>query len=483
MSALDQAFIKAYAKDPATGNTLPQARSHSAAAHPAAGANPSKAAAAVPVEQWYADGAWYRVEQPAAGDVAVVVPPPHAVFPKRAGNAAREPSRATHVSAEAAPQIIVEEDPPPAERAATGQTETPAFIDPQVLNTSSEFVLPPRLEVVVVATYNGAPDASGKIECAIEPRKILRVDPPSAAVPQPHLAVAAAAVKETFATTEALAKNEQAADRKHSASHESIEKSPPSAVQAAAPSAASERPQGPAADKQNTFRPVWEVERFQWPQACEDLLSVHREYFEHAGQQLLAAARGGRKLLGIVSAHRGEGRTTLALCLARWAASAGVRVALVDSDFANPQLAVQLGLQLPCDWQHVVADKLSLAEAAIASVEDRLTLFPLKPKAAHEHVDDTDVDTSATLEKLAAAHDLVLLDMEPVAVADEGSSDGAAANQATPRFSAAALVVRNASATAPEQLTAVVNFLNGRGIEVLGVVENCVPRESLKATS
>jgi Mrp family chromosome partitioning ATPase len=446
MSALDQAFIKAYAKDPTSGSTSP--RSNVATTRPAAGAAiPSKAATAIPVEQWYAEGAWYRVEQPTTPNGAsVVVPPPHAEFPKTTGSVApRKPARAIHAAREVAPPAV--EDNSQSAPDITSHVETTTSGSPHSASTSSEFVLPPKLDMTAVAAYNVADDESGQVEPAAH-RKIMRVDAPSAAIPQPHLDVAAAAAAAAEPIKEIAA----------------------------------------AKVKENPFRPVWELDRFQWPQACEDLLQLHSEYFERAGQQLLAAAREGRKVLAIVSTRRGEGRTTLALCLARWAARAGARVALVDGDFSNPQLGVQLGVQLPCDWQHVVADKLPLAEAAIASAEDRLTLFPLKPKAAHEQVDDAEVNTAAMLDALAAVHDLVLLDMEPVTVTDEPKNigdrqnDSATPAQTAPRSQAVALVVRDTKSTTPEQLTAVVRFLRTSGIEVVGVVENNVPRESLKAT-
>lgn len=50
------------------------------------------------------------------------------------------------------------------------------------------------------------------------------------------------------------------------------------------------------------------------------------------------------KLLMIISARQGEGKTTVALALAQSLAAAGDRVILVDGDLRHPQVAVRLGL-------------------------------------------------------------------------------------------------------------------------------------------
>lgn len=50
------------------------------------------------------------------------------------------------------------------------------------------------------------------------------------------------------------------------------------------------------------------------------------------------------KLLMIVSARQGEGKTTVALALAQSLAAAGDRVILIDGDLRHPQVAVRLGV-------------------------------------------------------------------------------------------------------------------------------------------
>ena len=86
------------------------------------------------------------------------------------------------------------------------------------------------------------------------------------------------------------------------------------------------------------------------------------------------AAKQGCKTWAVTGLRRGEGRSTLGLCLARLASQTGARIALVDADFENPQLAELLGVGTQCDWHSVLAEGLPLAEAAIVCLADELTL-------------------------------------------------------------------------------------------------------------
>jgi Mrp family chromosome partitioning ATPase len=217
------------------------------------------------------------------------------------------------------------------------------------------------------------------------------------------------------------------------------------------------------------FHPVWEVDEFKWPAACEDLMSHAPGDFDRSGVQLLAQAGAGRKVLLITSSQRSEGRSTLALCYARWAASKGVRVALVDADFQNPQIAGQLGLRVENGWPEVVYRHLPPQEAAIASLQDQFTVMPLRAKMPD--VDGThDARVAATtevLEELYEAYDLVLVDCEPAA-----AGDGLVPARGNLVSGIGALVVCDARRTTSLQLAEVIAGLRKAGIDTAGIVEN-----------
>lgn len=123
--------------------------------------------------------------------------------------------------------------------------------------------------------------------------------------------------------------------------------------------------------------PALQVERFAWPSVCLTLLERAERSFHTLAEQVFLGAADGRKLLVISGYHRGEGRTTFALTLARAMAGRGARVVLVDADFEHPGLADQLGVSPEVGWQDVLTGQLPLEEALIESLSDGVTLLPI----------------------------------------------------------------------------------------------------------
>ena len=98
-----------------------------------------------------------------------------------------------------------------------------------------------------------------------------------------------------------------------------------------------------------SFAAGWEVDRFTWPPICQQLFVAEAEFLEQTGRKLLAANRDGLNVLAICSARRGEGRTTLALCLASSVSAAGAawpsrKTAIASS---GPASARARSLRLP----------------------------------------------------------------------------------------------------------------------------------------
>ena len=162
------------------------------------------------------------------------------------------------------------------------------------------------------------------------------------------------------------------------------------------------------------FTPAWEVDAFHWPELCTQLDVASGAKLTQSGEELNVAMQDGLKVIAIVSTSREEGRSTLALSLARSAAVAGSRVALLDADGTNPELARRLGLESPCDWQEAKRQRQSLAEAAVASIEDGVTLFPLTvPRdTLSGRLDDPLL--GEVLQELKQHFDLVVIDTQPL---------------------------------------------------------------------
>lgn len=163
------------------------------------------------------------------------------------------------------------------------------------------------------------------------------------------------------------------------------------------------------------LRAAFEVERFEWPDICARLFVAAGPALMQFCDTLVAQMQRGRKMIAVTGCRRGDGRTTVAMCLARRLAEQGVRVALVDADFRHPQLAAQLGVVPTAGWDDVLNSDLALTEAMIESTADRLTLMPLREPIFDSSKTLDNPLIGVPLRTLREAFDLVLLDCEPLA--------------------------------------------------------------------
>jgi len=129
-----------------------------------------------------------------------------------------------------------------------------------------------------------------------------------------------------------------------------------------------------------TLVPVWEVDNFDWPAVCLQLVDSDPKRWRDAVEGVLK--RAGGNSLAVTGAGPALGRTTIAMCIARAYAIEGYRVLLVDIDRQSPEIASRLGLASPCCWGQAMEDNLPLEETTIHSLEDGLTVAPLIDAAA-----------------------------------------------------------------------------------------------------
>jgi Mrp family chromosome partitioning ATPase len=229
--------------------------------------------------------------------------------------------------------------------------------------------------------------------------------------------------------------------------------------------AAAQRPVEPP----TPIHPVWEVDRVYWPEVTDRLLRLEQMAFHQVGRNLRATNETGLKILAVTSIRAGAGRSTVAMCLARIASEAGLKVALVDADLANPTLAEQLNLEFPNGWEEAIADRMPLDEAAIQSVEDGITVFPfsvtnttLNLAADHPKVRDM-------LLKIAHSFDLVILDCNQL-----GTGQGKILGAGRDGVVDAAILVVDGQNDREDLVSYAMERIQQLGIESIGLVENCV---------
>lgn len=185
--------------------------------------------------------------------------------------------------------------------------------------------------------------------------------------------------------------------------------------------AMSASPPAPAAPPAKLFEPdarnlraAFEVERFDWPVICSRLLTAAGRELRQFTETLAEQIARSRRMLAVTGCRRGDGRTTVAMCLAQVLAQAGLRIALVDADFRHPQLAEQLGVVPSVGWDDVLQSDLPLTEAMIESTADRLTLMPLRAPVFDNALTLDNPRIGVPLRALREAFDIVLVDCEPL---------------------------------------------------------------------
>jgi Mrp family chromosome partitioning ATPase len=192
------------------------------------------------------------------------------------------------------------------------------------------------------------------------------------------------------------------------AAHVGFGQSPKASLSSFATQAASASPSG------ESPKPALEVDALRWPLVCGNLLSLHADRFNRLADEVRREAVEGRRVVGITGIQRSEGRTTLALCLARQLAVGNTNVALVDADFASGKLAEHLGLGIERGWEAVLDDGETVWEVMIESVKDRLTVLPLVSKSADESIPSSSYRIAATLQELANQYEVLIVDAGPL---------------------------------------------------------------------
>lgn len=252
----------------------------------------------------------------------------------------------------------------------------------------------------------------------------------------------------------------------------------------------------PRTDRTKPFVAAWEVDELRWPASCLRLWQTSEQDIAQAGEKLLSAARRGRKVVVITGLMRGEGRTTLAICLARWASTAGARTALVEADTANAALTDKLGLDSPHGWVEVAASRMPLAEAAITLRGTGLTVFPCVPTDPSSHTglaspaSSTGASETAAMRRfdtpyacvlpsllteLSAAFDLVLVDAGPLDTA------ALTIDEFAPTCDVA-LVVHDVRRTSQADVDRALSQLRAGGVHALAVAQNFAPVASRHGT-
>lgn len=125
----------------------------------------------------------------------------------------------------------------------------------------------------------------------------------------------------------------------------------------------------------------------------------------------------GGQVLGLTSASPGEGKSTLAVMLARVSALAGRRTLLIDGDLRRPSIAKLLALDPKVDLEDVLASQVWLDEACILDEKSGAWILPTiaRPFKPDEIVGREPME--ALLLEARRRFDLIIIDAAPALAA------------------------------------------------------------------
>lgn len=209
----------------------------------------------------------------------------------------------------------------------------------------------------------------------------------------------------------------------------------------------------------------------KWPAT---ILAIEKQYgsrFEDLAS-ILETARAERlmKVFLLTSRHRAEGRTTLALTLARALTRRSSRVLLIDADLNGPMLARSLDLAPGPGLEEVVLGGLDPNDALILSPDDGLAVLPLRAAVARPRELLSHPGWSRTLAQLRRDWDFVLIDGSPLYVG--------VSSVVVPGSVDAAILLRREGITGVHDLTQALAQMREARIMVLGVAETFVASSS-----
>jgi polysaccharide biosynthesis transport protein len=124
----------------------------------------------------------------------------------------------------------------------------------------------------------------------------------------------------------------------------------------------------------------------------------------------------GGKIIGMVSALPGEGKTTVAAGFAAFMAKSGARTLLIDADLRNPTLTRSLGYSNAPGLLNLVADKSDFEDLVITDSKYKFDFLPSSTRIKPTNSSDV-LNSPAMKEMLRAAksrYDYVLVDLPPI---------------------------------------------------------------------
>jgi Mrp family chromosome partitioning ATPase len=171
------------------------------------------------------------------------------------------------------------------------------------------------------------------------------------------------------------------------------------------------------------------------------------------------------RTLAICGSRRGEGCSTVTLCIAKSAAAAGLRIGILDADLFSDGLAEMLGLEVDCNWTEAAVEAAAIHEQGVQVLDQAITLFPMS-RTQRQSTAKLTTAQLALIPQIAEQFDLLIVDCGVF-------NEGALAQTLAAKVNMdAALVVRDLRHTSSRSVHVTVSQIRDTGIEAVGIAEN-----------
>lgn len=194
-------------------------------------------------------------------------------------------------------------------------------------------------------------------------------------------------------------------------------------------------------------------------------LSSFAEVFRSIRSSLRRTSQpDGPKVLAITSALPDEGQASVAFCLARAMAMAGVGAILVDTDLRQRSLSRLLRVKPAAGLLEVLSGQATAGECIVKDSKTSLAILPLAGIPAREQDVLGSARFGALIKTLSAQYGAIILNVPPLlAVADA---------QTAARHVDAVIVVVEWNRTASDAVSGALDILHRAGAKFVGVVLN-----------
>jgi Mrp family chromosome partitioning ATPase len=201
-----------------------------------------------------------------------------------------------------------------------------------------------------------------------------------------------------------------------------------------------------------------------WPKIVDELIGRQWDTISQLGRTALGNSRDETRRVLVTGVQRGEGRTTIALALARWSAMSGRHTLLIDADLRRPGVAAALHVATAGDWRQSPLP-FGIESRLLTCRSLPLSLLPLGATPDEK-------SEAALIEQLLVL--LAVAEQEfDCSILDVGPVDELCQQIATvTRLASSAVVVSSQGAKASPLVTSACNTLWQRGRPAIAIADN-----------